>query len=109
MQEGLIAYGVLITALQRLIRMKDACLRKDHSRLLAEFRNVGHENWDLCDYPDWLLLEIDSDIMIHNVQVEVAYAIISPSSKSNSLLQMNMGQGMLLKENPSVSSRLILI
>ena len=43
--------------------------------------------------PDWLLLEIDGNILIRRDQVDVALATISPDSRSNSVLQMNMGQG----------------
>ena len=45
---------------------------------------------------NWLLLEIDANIQIRNDQVDVALATISPASQSNSVLQMNMGQGKLL-------------
>lgn len=44
-------------------------------------------------YPEWLLLEIDNNILIRPLQVEVAKAIISPQSEENSVLQMNMGKG----------------
>ncbi|KAK7420617.1 hypothetical protein QQZ08_010309 [Neonectria magnoliae] len=48
------------------------------------------------DYPEWLLLEIDNNLLIRPSQVNVAIAIISPASSSNSVLQMNMGQGKTL-------------
>ena len=92
-REFLVSYGVLITTLQRLLRIKDAQVKGDQRKLLEEFRNIGHENWSPIDFPDWLLLEIDSNILIRREQVEVAHAIISPASGSNSVLQMNMGKG----------------
>ncbi|KAI9781703.1 MAG: hypothetical protein M1816_002199 [Peltula sp. TS41687] len=93
MKEGLISYAILITTLQRLLRMKDALSKRDHRMLRQEQRNLGHGNWRPLDYPDWLLLEIDANILIRNEQVDVALATISPASGSNSVLQMNMGQG----------------
>lgn len=93
MKEGLISYAVLITTLQRLLRMKDALSKRDHHTLREEQRNLGHGNWQPLDYPDWLLLEIDANILIRSEQVDVALATISPTSGSNSVLQMNMGQG----------------
>lgn len=45
------------------------------------------------DYPDWLLVELEADLLIRPSQIDVALAIISPSSGENSVLQMNMGQG----------------
>ncbi|KAL2761066.1 hypothetical protein ACRALDRAFT_1045793 [Sodiomyces alcalophilus JCM 7366] len=93
MKEALVTYGLLVTKLQRLIRMRDAQLRGDSKRLLEEQRHEGHSNWRPIDHPEWLLLEIDNDILIRKPQVDVARAIISPASGSNSVLQMNMGQG----------------
>ena len=92
-REGLISYGVLVTKLQRLLRIRHAQLKRDHHRLLQEWRNIGHENWSPLEFPDWLLLEIESDILIRCEQIDVAHAIISPASGSNSVLQMNMGKG----------------
>jgi hypothetical protein len=60
---------------------------------MEEQENLGHSNWKPLDYPDWLLLEIDSNILIRPGQVNITLAMISPESGSNSVLQMNMGQG----------------
>ena len=73
--------------------MRDANLCRDEGRFLEEMRHRGHSNWDPFSRPEWLLLEIDNDILIRPSQVDVAQAIILPSSASNSVLQMNMGQG----------------
>jgi hypothetical protein len=93
MREALVSYGVLVTTLQQLLRIKHAQLKRDENRQIEEWRNAGHGNWNPLDYPDWLLLEIDSDILIRREQIDVAHAIISPASGSNSVLQMNMGKG----------------
>lgn len=93
MREGLVSYGVLTTTLQRLLRIKHAQSKGGHHRLLEEWRNTGHENWSPLEFPDWLLLEIESDLLIRCEQIDVAHAIISPASGSNSVLQMNMGKG----------------
>ena len=93
MREALVCYGLLIAKLQRLLRMRDANLCRDEGRFLEEMRHRGHSNWDPFSRPEWLLLEIDNDILIRPSQVDVAQAIILPSSASNSVLQMNMGQG----------------
>lgn len=93
MRESLVSYGVLATTLQRLLRIRHAHLKRDHHKLLEEWRNPGHENWSPWEFPDWLLLEIESDLLIRSEQIDVAHAIISPVSGSNSVLQMNMGKG----------------
>ncbi|KAF7944017.1 hypothetical protein EAE96_010427 [Botrytis aclada] len=93
MKENLISYGVLLTTLQRFLRIRHAQLNENHNQVLEEWRNNGHENWDPLNFPDWLLFEIDSDLLIRSEQIDVAYAIISPKSGLNSVMQLNMGKG----------------
>jgi hypothetical protein len=93
LKESLVNFGILVTKLQRLLRIHDAERCRDENRLLEEQNSTGHSNWSPMDYPEWLLLEIDNNILIRPVQVEVAKAIISPGSNQNSVLQMNMGKG----------------
>ncbi|KAL3452963.1 hypothetical protein BJX65DRAFT_302864 [Aspergillus insuetus] len=79
--------------LQKLLRMRVAFTKHDEGKLSQERADQGHIYWDREDFPDWLLLEIDANIQIRKDQVIVAQEMISPSSRSNSVLQMNMGQG----------------
>lgn len=82
-----------MTNLQRLLRIKDAMVKHHDSVLHQEYNNLGHTNWDPSTYPDWLLLEIDANMLIREPQVAVALEMISPTSGANSVFQMNMGQG----------------
>ena len=93
MKEVLISYALSITALQRLIRLKDAQQKSQMQRTKEEQQNIGHTNWQPQERADWLLLEIDANMLIRPTQVDVALATVSPTSGSNSVLQMNMGQG----------------
>jgi len=93
MRDAVIAFGLAITRLQRDIRLNDCYLVDDVTRFQDEEANTGHTNWDPSKETDWMLLEIESNLLIRHNQVEVARATISPSSGSNSVLQMNMGQG----------------
>ena len=86
-------YALSITALQRLIRIEAVTRRKDQSQLADETSNLGHKYWQPKEHPDWLLLEIESNILLRPDQVEVALCTISPASGKNSVLQMMMGQG----------------
>jgi hypothetical protein len=88
----LIHAGTYLAVVQQLKRMEMAILLKDQRRLLEELQNPGHSNWNPADFPDCLLLELENDIMIRAEQFQVARAIISPQSGSNSVLQMNMGK-----------------
>ncbi|KAL3476021.1 hypothetical protein BJX99DRAFT_258915 [Aspergillus californicus] len=93
MKDMLLNYGVEITKLQQLIRMKEALGKRDSEKLCQEYINRGQRTWDPSRYPDWLLLEIDSNMKIRPGQVTVAEEMIAPRSGCNSVLQMNMGQG----------------
>ncbi|KAI4942649.1 hypothetical protein J4E91_009818 [Alternaria rosae] len=92
-KEAMIAFGVAVSRLQRLLRIQDARKRGKNQQERDEWANEGHSNWDPVDYPDWLLLEIDGDILIREEQVQVALATISPQSDENSVLQLLMGKG----------------
>jgi hypothetical protein len=112
-KDCLLGYAVAITKLQRLLRLEDARAKGDELALEEELGNVGHTNWKPEDYPQWVLLEIDANFLIRPVQVDVAHAIIAPASGSNSVLQMNMGQGSLLrvvirKPNTNISRKNVL-
>lgn len=93
MRDALVEYGMSITTLQQLLRIDDARMRKNAKVADEEAGNPGHENWDPAEYPDWLLLEIDGNLLIRRKQVDVALSTISPPSGGNAVLQMNMGQG----------------
>ncbi|CAF3547431.1 unnamed protein product [Fusarium graminearum] len=95
MKAKLVHYGILITRYQRFLRLRDATLCRDDRRLRENEELQGHSNWNPLDHPEWLLLEIDNDLLIRPSQIDVARAVISPTSASNSVLQMNMGQAML--------------
>ncbi|KAL8345895.1 hypothetical protein RB598_000014 [Gaeumannomyces tritici] len=94
MKKALVHYGLNLTALQQLERMRRALRRDNTPALDDELRNPGHQNWSPHrEATDWLLLEIDGDLLIRSEQVDVARAIIAPISGQNSVLQMNMGKG----------------
>ncbi|KAL7793170.1 hypothetical protein V8C37DRAFT_415984 [Trichoderma ceciliae] len=94
MKNALILHGCAIAEIQRLRRLRSALLLGDQCAIDEELRNAGHKNWDpVVEDPDWLLLEIDSNILIRTDQLDVAQAIINPASGENSVLQMNMGRG----------------
>ncbi|KAF4445849.1 hypothetical protein F53441_10495 [Fusarium austroafricanum] len=90
-KEILVAYGTAITALQqakRLIRFQSS-----HVDLIRELENSGHKSWSPHDYPEWLLLECESEMMIRDVQQQIAQQMINPPDKQNSVMQLNMGEG----------------
>ncbi|KAK8035096.1 hypothetical protein PG993_010091 [Apiospora rasikravindrae] len=94
MKEAIVGYGMSIAILQKYRRMLDAALNKLGDHILAEeYYNIGHQNWKPMENPEWLLMQIDTDILIRPEQVDVADAIIAKESTANYVLQLNMGKG----------------
>ncbi|GAW18489.1 hypothetical protein ANO14919_079650 [Xylariales sp. No.14919] len=86
-----VRYGLALTQLQRADRLLDAI--NSHTTLLRELRNPGHQNWDPMEYPESLLFEIESGLMIRHVQEEIAGQMRSPDCDGNAVMQLNMGEG----------------
>jgi hypothetical protein len=63
---ALIRYALAIAYMQRAERLV-ACGKRD-SEILNELTNGGHTNWDPTVFPEWLLLEIESNILIRPEQ-----------------------------------------
>ncbi|KAG8751457.1 hypothetical protein FRC11_009357 [Ceratobasidium sp. 423] len=59
-----------------------------------------------ADDPDWLLVQIDGNFGARSVQRQVAQEMISPSSGSNMVLQLNMGEGKSSVIVPIIASSL---
>ena len=63
----------------------------------AEYRqeaeNSGSQGWDILAYPDWLLIQLDANLLIRPVQASIAKAMMMPESQTNAVMQLNMGEG----------------
>ncbi|KAG5659563.1 hypothetical protein KAF25_002122 [Fusarium avenaceum] len=101
---AIVEYATAVTAVQRARRL----MRFQHSPvdLLREIQNSGHETWKGEDRPEWLLLECESEIMIRNVQEQVARKMISPPEDKNAVMQLNMGEGKSTVIVPMVATTL---
>ncbi|CAK3844903.1 Hypothetical predicted protein [Lecanosticta acicola] len=91
-QNCIVKYALALTALQRAQRLVKLGATSGED-LIGELRNVGHTNWNPHDYPESLLIEVEGGIMIREVQEQIAREMRSPSSNSNAVCQLNMGQG----------------
>ena len=87
---ALVHYAKAITKVQRAERLLACCGSAD---IINELKNSGHHNWDPATYPDWLLMEIENNILIREDQALIAQEMMYPTSGRNSVLQLNMGQG----------------
>lgn len=87
----IIEYGLAVTELHRAKRLVRLF---SHPRELSdELRNRGHQNWSPMDFPETLLLEAESGLMIREVQEEIAKQMRCPPNDANSVMQLNMGEG----------------
>ena len=86
----LLALGEAITMRQRARRLVLAAERDDIQGVCAELENAGRIGWESRLWPEWLLIEIENDLLIRPNQAQVALEMLNPSSSSNSLTQLNM-------------------
>ncbi|CUA71821.1 Polycystin-1 [Rhizoctonia solani] len=78
---------------QRLILLAKSGDTEEFYKELADFATTSDESLAVDD-PDWILVQIDGNFGIRSLQRRVAQEMISPSSESNIVLQLNMGEGL---------------
>ena len=84
--------AVLFTHKQRNKRLQ--ALSADENKKVQyerELANTGHKNWQPNMHPEWLVLEIEMNMMIRPTQFEVASNMMN--CDTNMVMQFNMGEG----------------
>jgi hypothetical protein len=89
----IVEYGLAIVAVQRADRLVKLVKSANEEDLISEIANVGHSNWTPHQHPESLLLEIESGIVIRDVQEDIAAEMREPSTTKNAVMQLNMGEG----------------
>ncbi|ROW01894.1 hypothetical protein VMCG_05551 [Cytospora schulzeri] len=99
-----VAYGLALTEMQRAKRL----ITSLHNTidLKRELGNEGHTNWDVMEFPESLLLEIESNILIREVQENIAANMRQPPDNRNAIMQLNMGEGKSSVIAPAVTAAL---
>ena len=92
-QQTLIWLAEETSAHQRSIRLRELSRFGLKSEYRKEMENNGSQGWDAMMYPDWLLIQLDADILIRPVQALVAKEMMSPREQTNTVMQLNMGDG----------------
>ncbi|KAL8755210.1 MAG: hypothetical protein Q9184_004869 [Pyrenodesmia sp. 2 TL-2023] len=92
-KKGIVALGIGVTVMQRARRLVLAAEKGDALSFFKEFENPGRLGWSAHDRPDWLLVEIENDLLVRPIQARVALEMIEPSTSANTLMQLNMGEG----------------
>ncbi|PGH08675.1 hypothetical protein AJ79_05957 [Helicocarpus griseus UAMH5409] len=90
-KQCIIHYALALANLQRAERL--VSLLEKPVELVKEILNPGHTNWDPFEYPESLLLEVETGIMIREVQEQIAAQMRDPSTSRNAVMQLNMGEG----------------
>ncbi|KAJ2972741.1 hypothetical protein NQ176_g6980 [Zarea fungicola] len=89
-QRAIVLYGIALTDVQQAERLLQMNVTTD---LVKELSNTGHTNWNPLDHPESLLLEIESGILIREVQEHIAKHMREPPKGENAIMQLNMGEG----------------
>ncbi|KAJ6533694.1 hypothetical protein B0H19DRAFT_1272335 [Mycena capillaripes] len=92
-QEKLIALAQSFIRLQRSQRLLRFSIMKMEGDLRRELANHTFEEDEAFQKPEWLLIQIDSNFIVRPIQRAVANEMMTPSSKENTILQLNMGEG----------------
>ncbi|KAG9202858.1 hypothetical protein G6514_003880 [Epicoccum nigrum] len=87
----MIEFGLAITTLHKAQRL--VALLDNPVEFKEEFQHVGHTNWDPYKFPETLLLEAESGILVRKVQADIAAHMIQPPDARNTVMQLNMGEG----------------
>ena len=100
----IIEYGLAITQLHRAQRL--IALSNKPVDLAEELGHIGHSNWNPHEFPETLLLEAESGIMVRKEQALIASHMLSPQHGNNAVLQLQMGQGKSTVLTPVVAAAL---
>ena len=93
LKKTLVDYGLAIARFQKASRLHILATIGNDKELAKEEANTGHQGWDPMEYPDWLLLEIENNLLVRPIQATIALRMINPPSGGSSVLQLNMGEG----------------
>ncbi|EQL02661.1 hypothetical protein OCS_01620 [Ophiocordyceps sinensis CO18] len=88
-KRAIMGFAKAVTGLQRAERMVE--LGGNKRDLLKELLNPGHTS--PIEYPESLLLEVESGIMIRANQESIASVMRAPPDNRNAVMQLNMGEG----------------
>ncbi|RDW87962.1 hypothetical protein BP5796_03656 [Coleophoma crateriformis] len=100
----LVRYAKALRALQRAERLTRTNINSID--WISELINVGDQNWDPMTFPEWLLLEVESGLLMREVQASIAKHMLSPEAGRNSVMQLNMGEGKSTFIVPAVAATL---
>jgi hypothetical protein len=90
-KKAIIDYGLAVTKLQRAQRL--VRLSGKNVDLIEELQHIGHSNWSVGEFPETLLLEAESSILVREEQEYITSHMRYPKDAQNIVLQLLMGGG----------------
>lgn len=90
-KSAIIEYGLAFTQFHRAQQLAAVCGKP--VELAEELRHIGHSNWDPWVFPETLLLEVESGIMVRPEQEFIASQMRDPAHNDNAVFQLLMGSG----------------
>ncbi|CAE6379485.1 unnamed protein product [Rhizoctonia solani] len=104
-RDALVAYARVFADYQRSQRLIRLAESNNTIEFYKELDPESEDDSGLND-PDWLLVQIDGNFGARKVQQQVANEMISPSSHTSTVLQLNMGEGKSSVIVPIIASSL---
>ncbi|CAE6491982.1 unnamed protein product [Rhizoctonia solani] len=104
--DELIGYAQAFTGYQKSQRLIALAESDNTEEFYKELDLSSSEEDPGINNPDWLLVQIDGNFGARAVQRRVAHEMMSPSSGSNTILQLNMGEGKSSVIVPIIASAL---
>ncbi|KAG9125251.1 hypothetical protein FRC07_008397 [Ceratobasidium sp. 392] len=92
-QAELVKFARAYVEYQRSQRLINLALDEKCEEFYKELTLASTSSGAGASDPDWLLVQIDGNFSIRTTQAQVTHEMISPSSSSNTVLQLNMGEG----------------
>ncbi|KAF3267413.1 hypothetical protein TWF217_000476 [Orbilia oligospora] len=101
-----ICFGEAITWLQRSNRLRRFAMNGALQEIEKDVHGFRRQHWKAEDYVDWLLFEIDSEMMIRPIQAKIGQEMMREDSTGNVVMQLNMGEGKSAVIMPAVTAAL---
>jgi len=100
-KEAIVEYAKAVTMVQRAKRISKLGRNESEAERERELTNTGRIGWDPMENMDWLLVELESNLLIRSIQAKIAAEMLRPATGCNSVMQLNMGEGKSSVRSPS--------
>ena len=92
-KEAIVEYAKAVTMVQRAKRIGKLGQKECEAERERELTNTGRIGWNPTENMDWLLVELESNLLVRPIQTKIAAEMLRPAVGHNSVMQLNMGEG----------------